>query len=178
MNDDNWRVVWAIEKSVLYAYRVLLLPAAVRHRLSNDQISYWFIESDPSIFLLFIQTTGIFLLFILTSVNIWTMIIDVLFEQSRSQFYMHTGCCCFLLLFVIVCRMTKFLTGSLNLIPVFSFSSFKRDLFLMCPLAVLRRIYGLDLLTSSVITGMRRAKAGVSPPRRSPPYSTYIYAEK
>ena len=48
--------------------------------------------------------------------------------------------------------------------------SFKRDLFLM----VVRlgstwcRIYGLDLPTSSVITGMRGAKAGVSSPWRSP----------
>ena len=32
-------------------------------------------------------------------------------------------CCCFLLLFVIVCRMTKYIAGSLNLIPVFSLIS-------------------------------------------------------
>ena len=40
--------------------------------------------------------------------------------------------------------MATFSADSLNLIPVFSFSSFKRDLFFMYPLAVLRRIYGLD----------------------------------
>ena len=37
-------------------------------------------------------------------------------------------CCCFLLPFVMVCRMSKFGAGSLNLIPVFSFSSFKSDI--------------------------------------------------
>ena len=36
--------------------------------------------------------------------------------------------------------MAKFDAGSLNLIPVFSFSSFKSDIFFMCPLAVLCRI--------------------------------------
>ena len=35
-----------------------------------------------------------------------------------------------LLLFVIVCRMAKLVTDSLNLIRMFSFSSFKHDLFL------------------------------------------------
>ena len=78
-------------------------------------------------------------------------------------------CCCFLLLFVIVCRMAKFVAGSLNLIPVFPFSSFNAIYFWWYPLAALCRIYGLDLPTSSVIAGMREAKAGVSPPRRSPP---------
>ena len=106
------------------------------------------------------------------SVSICTMMIEVSSEQSRSQFYMQTWyiessaaaaaaaaavcvailllllqqqCCCFLLLFVIVCRMTFSFAASLNLIPVFSFPSFKRDLFLMYPLAVLCRIYSLDL---------------------------------
>ena len=77
------------------------------------------------------------------------MMIEVSSEQSRSQLYIQSAaaaaaaaaalcvailllllqqqCCCFLLLFVIVCRMAKFVAGSLNLIPVFSFSSFKRD---------------------------------------------------
>ena len=43
---------------------MLLLPAAaaaaaaaaVRHRMPDGQISYWFIESDPSVFFLFVQT--------------------------------------------------------------------------------------------------------------------------
>ena len=43
-------------------------------------------------------------------------------------------CCCFLLMFVIVCRMVKFVAGSLNLTPVFSSSSFKRFFFLMVSL--------------------------------------------
>ena len=68
-----------------------------------------------------------------------------------------------LLLFVIVCRMAKFSAGSLSLIPVFSLSSFKHDLFWMYPLAVPRRVYGLDLHTSSVGTSMCEAKAGEAP---------------
>ena len=66
-------------------------------------------------------------------------------------------------------RMAKIDAGLLNLIPVFSFSSSKPDVFLMYPLSVLCRIHGLDLRTSSVITGMRRANAGVIPPRTSHP---------
>ena len=63
--------------------------------------------------------------------------------------------------------------GSLHLIPVFSFSSLKHDLFTMHPLAVLshlqRRFFTYNTYhTSSVITDMRGAKAAVSPPRRSP----------
>ena len=79
------------------------------------------------------------------------MVIEMSPEQSRSQFYMHSAaaaaaaaaaalcvdilllllqrqCCCLLLLFVVVCRMARFVAGSLHLIPVFPFSSFKRDL--------------------------------------------------
>ena len=42
----------------------------------------------------------------------------------------------------------KFLGGSLNRIPIFSFSSFKYDVFLMYPLTVRSHlIYGLDLPT-------------------------------
>ena len=67
-------------------------------------------------------------------------------------------------LFVIVRRMAKFVTGSLNLIPTFSKSS-KHDIHLTrwqyC------WIYDPDLPTFSVITGMRGTKACVSPPRRS-----------
>ena len=68
--------------------------------------------------------------------------------------------------------MANFVACSLNLFPLFSFSSFKPALFFMFPLAVLCRIYVFDLNTTLVITGMRGAKAGVSPPRRSPPYKT------
>ena len=38
------------------------------------------------------------------------------------------ACCCLLLLFAIVCRMAKFVAGSLNLIPVFSLYSFRTRL--------------------------------------------------
>ena len=41
-------------------------------------------------------------------------------------------CCCFLLLLVLVCRMAKVVAGSCNLIPVFSFSSFKRNINFDC----------------------------------------------
>ena len=39
---------------------MLLLPAAVRHRVPNVQICCWFVESDPSVFFLFIQRRFIF----------------------------------------------------------------------------------------------------------------------
>ena len=39
---------------------MLLLPAAVRHRVPDDQICCWFIEYDPSVLFLFIQTRFIF----------------------------------------------------------------------------------------------------------------------
>ena len=69
--------------------------------------------------------------------------------------------------------------GSLHLIPVFSFSSFKHDLFSTYPLAVpshfhSRFFYLYHISYILGITGMRGATAGVSPPRRSPP-CIYIY---
>ena len=90
--------------------------------------------------------------------------------------------CCLLLLVVIVGRMAKFVSvvHSLRVIPVYSSSSFKHDLFSMHPLAILshfqRRFLYLWYVSYILgITGMRGAKAGVSPPRRSPPCMyTYI----
>ena len=70
--------------------------------------------------------------------------------------------------------MAKFVAGSLNLITVFYCSPIKRDLFFMCPLAVLCRIYGLDLPAFLGDYGLRGAKAGVSPPRRIPPCKNYV----
>ena len=35
---------------------MLLLPAVVRRRVANGQIRYWFIESDPRVCFLFVQT--------------------------------------------------------------------------------------------------------------------------
>ena len=78
--------------------------------------------------------------------------------------------CCLLVLFVIVCRMA-IVAGSLNLIPVFYFSSFKHDLGLMyVPLG------STVAFTASICLyyilgnfGHARSQGGVSPPRRSPP---------
>ena len=42
-------------------------------------------------------------------------------------------CCCFRLLFVIVCPMAKLVAGSLDLLPVFVFSSFRPRFFAMVP---------------------------------------------
>ena len=79
-SDDcsTYCVVWAIEKSVLRVYRVLpllprlpllllctavvgaavlLLPAAVRHRVPDGQICCWFIESDPGVLFLLFQSS-------------------------------------------------------------------------------------------------------------------------
>ena len=82
--------------------------------------------------------------------------------------WLQQQCCCFLTLFVIMCRMLKYGAGAINLIPVFCSPSFKRDLLLTHPLAVLCRIYGLYLPTTSVIAGVRK---GVSPPRPIPPFN-------
>ena len=41
---------------IVAAAAVLLLPAAVTHRVPDDQICCCFIESDPSVLFLFIQT--------------------------------------------------------------------------------------------------------------------------
>ena len=109
---------------------------------------------------------------------VWAVKKSVLYEHTRVllPLLLLVLCVllysCFLLLFVVVYRMAIFFGGSLKLIAVFSLSSFKRDEFLcffMYPSAVLCRIYGLDWPTSSVIAGMRGAKAGVGPPRRIPP---------
>ena len=57
-------------------------------------------------------------MYFITSIKIYTMTIEVSSGQSRSQFYMHTACCCFLLLvFIIVYQMIKFVAGSLNFDP-------------------------------------------------------------
>ena len=76
-------------------------------------------------------------------------------------------CCCLLVLFVIVFRMTQFLAVFLNPISVFSFSIIsKLFFFFMYPLAVLSHVQpGFTHETSSVIRGMRGNKPDVSPPR-------------
>ena len=81
-----------------------------------------------------------------------------------------------LLLFVIVCRMAKIAAGSMNLIPssvVFLFIQ-TRSIFNVRTPWQYCRVHGLDLLnTYSVIMGMRGAKTGVSPPRRSHHCTSY-----
>ena len=78
-----------------------------------------------------------------------------------------------LLLFVTACRMATIVAGSSNLIHLlFSFSSFSNTMYFKCiyPSAVLSHLRPRFAYTaSSVITGMRGAKEGVSPLRRSPP---------
>ena len=46
--------------AVVAAATVLVLPAAVRHRVPEGQVCCCFIESDPSVLFLFIQTRFIF----------------------------------------------------------------------------------------------------------------------
>ena len=138
-------------------------------------------------------------MYFVTSVKICKMMIEVAPEQSRISFIcMHTECCCRhrCCCCCFVCCYTAAVAAAAVLLlpaavrhhvpdgqicccfiesdPTQCFSSFKREDFLWYPLAVLYRIYGLDLPTSSVTTGMRGAKAGVSPPRRSPPCN-YVY---
>ena len=86
------------------------------------------------------------------------------------------SCCCLQLLAAAVRHRVPdgklCCCGSLHLIRMFSFSSFKHNAFSMYPLAVLshlqRRFFTYSTYnTSSAFTGMRGAKTGVSPPRRS-----------
>ena len=65
----------------------------------------------------------------------------------------------------------KIVAGSLNLIPSSVFFLFIQTRFFKCmyPLAVLSHLRARFAYTSSVITGIRGAKAAVGPPRRSPP---------
>ena len=85
-------------------------------------------------------------------------------------------CLCFLLLFVIVCRRAKFVAVSLNLIPVFYFSSFIRDLFLMVPLGSaavshLRPRFAYILGNY----GHARSQGGRQPVAAKPPLYIYKY---
>ena len=68
---------------------------------------------------------------------------------------------------LLLSRMAEFVGGSL--ITVFSVALHSNTIHFLCTPWQFWRILGLDLPTSSVITSMRGAKAGVSPPRRSPP---------
>ena len=101
-------------------------------------------------------------------------------EQSRSQFNIFirsavaavaAALCDAILLwlcFIIVRRVALFVPGSLNLTQVFSLSSFER-VCLVCPFAVLSRL-GPRFPITSVITVIRRAKAGVRSPVAKNPF--------
>ena len=80
-----------------------------------------------------------------------------------------------LLLPAIVYRMTKFgCCWFIESDPSVLFLSFKRDLFFMYLLMVLSHLWP-RFPYISVITAMRGPKAGVSPPRPSPPCTIYVY---
>ena len=87
---------------------------------------------------------------------------------KRVTLLMAILCMLQLLVFVKVCRMAKFVAGSLHLIPVLFFSVYLNTIYFKRARWQYCRIYGLDFPTSSVITGTRGAKARVSPPWRSP----------
>ena len=72
-------------------------------------------------------------------------------------------CCCSIPLLVIVCWTAKLVAGSLNMMPA-SLSSFKRNLFFKYPLAVHNCVAFTApiCLSSSIVTGIRGAKADVS----------------
>ena len=89
--------------------------------------------------------------------------------------FIHTECCCRccccsvpvlllhqLLMFIVVCRIAKKVSGSSNLIPSSVFFLFKHNLFFHACLAVLSHLRPrIAYTTSSEITGMRGAKAGI-----------------
>ena len=69
-----------------------------------------------------------------------------------------------LLLYCCCCSSSA--AGSLNLMQVFSFSSFKTRFFFMVPLGC--TVSHLRLRFANVLANYGHAKAGVNPPRRSP----------
>ena len=90
---------------------------------------------------------------------------------------MHTACCCCrcccccCVLYLVSDGNTVFVAGSLNLISAFPFSSFKHDLCLMYPLAVLSHLwprfaYILGYLRYS---GHARSPGGRQPAAAKPP---------
>ena len=79
------------------------------------------------------------------------------------------SCCCSCCCSSSCAGWQNFAAGSLNLIPVFYFFSFKHDTFLTYPLAILSHLRPrFARATSSVIAGMRRATAGVSAAAKPP----------
>ena len=95
-----------------------------------------------------------FSLFLCSSVKVCTIMIEVSSKQSRSQLYMHTECCCCrcccccsVRCYTVAAAAVPLLPAAVRhrvpdgqicwfveSVPVFSFCSLKRDLFLMVPL--------------------------------------------
>ena len=79
------------------------------------------------------------------------------------------SCCCL----SVVCGMATYLMW-LTESDCNVFFIFVQARYFQCTPWLYCRIYGLDLPIFLVSTGMRGAKAGVSPPRRSPPCSLHF----
>ena len=82
-------------------------------------------------------------------------------------------------LLFILCRMTKFVSVFMHLIPVFFSRNHSNTIYLNARREYYCPICSLDLpivrmIHRSVIMGMRGAKASVSPPRRSPLVCSYF----
>ena len=107
MIDDDWGVVWAIEKSVSYAYILLLLLCVLLllclFSLQDTVCGFTTEYLD------------------LIDYNLYTVRCCTTYEHvfvytclllcSVLLYCCYCSCCCLLLLFVIVCRMAKFVAG-------------------------------------------------------------------
>ena len=121
--------------------------------------------------------------------HVCTMMIEVSSEQPTRQFYMHTDCSCCRC--SVCCYPAVVTAAPVLLLPAavghrvpdgqiycwfigpdssVLFRFFQTRFISDIPIGSTCRIYDLDLpMTSSVFTGMRGAKGGIIPPRRSPP---------
>ena len=148
---DDRGVVWAIEKSVLYAYKCCRCCCSVC-------CYYCFCFS-----LCHVETVCGFTTEYLDLLDI----VIVLYAAAwRTSMHLHIPAMYFSCCYSVVCCYTAVAAAAatccccsstcagwqnllpllLHLIPLFSFSSFKNDLFSMYPLAVLRRTYSFDFL--------------------------------
>ena len=86
-----------------FSFFLLFFPSVKICTIIDKSVSYAYIQSAAAA---------------AAALSVPTSILLLLLQQP---------CCCFPLLFVIVCWMAKTVAGPLNLTPVFSFSSSKRD---------------------------------------------------
>ena len=124
--------------------------------------------------------------------NYTTELYDAVVRCTSILFVYKNFCCCCCVLLILLLLLQHAAAvrhrvpdgnicccGSLHLIPVFSFIQ-TQFTFNARTLAVLSRLqprftYNThNIYTSLVITGMRGAKAGVSPPRRSPCFTAAV----